>query len=619
MVDSRYTEDEATILRHFFTNIRSDTYFLKNFPDFEVAALFVASYSRNKKELRDMFLDTILNLDVIEPHNKVIKNKIRGLKKQNPSQQTEDEIKNLESALLPDSATELREKEQGLVKLSFAKWAEKITNVETSKDSKELMEMLGPKAQGLFAIWADKYGHDSLKDMAHGLGFACEDVSNIFSVILEDHPLGDYQEKSTRYLEFSEDSVMVPKEFLGTVWEEKLNENTRLVMQTYRLVLENITEHLKKTRIKLEGIKDSAWDASIKAEAFDNARYLLPARIKTNIGQISNARTLAEQLSEMLANPIAEVRERAEQIKQEAEKVFPTLLANVYVNKYQQENKENMHQIGLVLEDRLDLRDVAGNSVKLIDYTPDIENRVIASMIYESVSAKHSWLNCYTLVSSMSAEEKTEILDTFFANRVQNHDRRDVITNKNERRQFKHPPTHALDGGRLKFEIVMDYGAFRDVHRHRRASQRRQIFTTDLGYEIPRAVEEIGGDTLRKYTEAMEHSKKLYELLKDSGGLHKEVLQYIPNFAFRITETFDIDVWEAFYCIALRTTPQGHFAYRKIFQQMYSELEKVMPLIAQHIKPDMKEYELGRLKQEQRYFEKAETRGLDEGQLIKPD
>jgi len=374
MVDSRYTEDEATILRHFFTNIRSDTYFLKNFPDFEVAALFVASYSRNKKELRDMFLDTILNLDVIEPHNKVIKNKIRGFKKQNPSQQTEDEIKNLESALLPDSATELREKEQGLVKLSFAKWAEKITNVETSKDSKELMEMLGPKAQGLFAIWADKYGHDSLKDMAHGLGFACEDVSNIFSVILEDHPLGDYQEKSTRYLEFSEDSVMVPKEFLGTVWEEKLNENTRLVMQTYRLVLENITEHLKKTRIKLEGIKDSAWDASIKAEAFDNARYLLPARIKTNIGQISNARTLAEQLSEMLANPIAEVRERAEQIKQEAEKVFPTLLANVYVNKYQQENKENMHQIGLVLEDRLDLRDVAGNSVKLIDYTPDIEN-----------------------------------------------------------------------------------------------------------------------------------------------------------------------------------------------------------------------------------------------------
>jgi len=142
MVDSRYTEDEATILRHFFTNIRSDTYFLKNFPDFEVAALFVASYSRNKKELRDMFLDTILNLDVIEPHNKVIKNKIRGLKKQNPSQQTEDEIKNLESALLPDSATELREKEQGLVKLSFAKWAEKITNVETSKDSKELMEMI---------------------------------------------------------------------------------------------------------------------------------------------------------------------------------------------------------------------------------------------------------------------------------------------------------------------------------------------------------------------------------------------------------------------------------------------------------------------------------------------
>ena len=618
MVDTgKYTESEATILHHFFTNT-GDTYFLKNFPDPEVAALFVASYSRNKKTLLDMFLDTLIDLDIIEPHNKPIKKQIKDLKKQDSTSDIEAKIKELNLELYSESSTELRQIRPDLVAESFSKWAQKITNIENDKDSKELMETLGPKAQGLFAVWADKYGHDSLKDMAHGLGFACENVSNIFSVILEDHRLGDYQEKSTRYLEFSEGSVLLPKEFAGTIWESKINENTRIVMQTYRTVLEDIVNYLKANRKKPNEIKDSAWDAAIRAEAFDNARYILPARIKTNIGQISNARTLAEQLSEMLVSPIAEIRERAQEIKTEAEKVFPTLLVNVYQNKHMAKAKENMRNIGLVLEDKLKSHRYNENSVKLIDCSPNIENKLIASMLYEAVSPKYTWQDCYDLTSSMAIEEKVTIVETFFANRVHEHDRVDVLTGKTETRMYNHMPMHALDGGKLKFEIVMDYGAFRDVHRHRRASQRRQLLTTDLGFEIPRMVKEIGGEMEAKYIEAMTHSANLYNELRNSGEFHPEVLQYIPNFAFRISETIEMDAWDLFYVLPLRTTPQGHFAYRKLFQQMFLEVRDVMPLISEHIKLDMNEYQLGRLKQEQRYFTKAEERGLDESQLIKP-
>jgi len=618
MVDTgKYTESEATILHHFFTNT-GDTYFLKNFPDPEVAALFVASYSRNKKTLLDMFLDTLIDLDIIEPHNKPIKKQIKDLKKQDSTSDIEAKIKELNLELYSESSTELRQIRPDLVAESFSKWAQKITNIENDKDSKELMETLGPKAQGLFAVWADKYGHDSLKDMAHGLGFACENVSNIFSVILEDHRLGDYQEKSTRYLEFSEGSVLLPKEFAGTIWESKINENTRIVMQTYRTVLEDIVNYLKANRKKPNEIKDSAWDAAIKAEAFDNARYILPTRIKTNIGQISNARTLAEQLSEMLVSSIAEVRERAQEIKTEAEKVFPTLLVNVYKNKHMAEAKETMRNIGLVLEDKLKSHRYNENSVKLIDCTNDLDNKIIASMLYEAVSPKYTWQDCYDLTSSMAIEEKVTIVETFFANRVHEHDRVDVLTGKTETRMYNHMPMHALDGGKLKFEIVMDYGAFRDVHRHRRASQRRQLLTTDLGFEIPRMVKEIGGEMEAKYIEAMTHSANLYNELRNSGEFPPEVLQYIPNFAFRISETIEMDAWDLFYVLPLRTTPQGHFAYRKLFQQMFLEVRDVMPLISEHIKPDMNEYQLGRLKQEQRYFTKAEERGLDESQLIKP-
>ena len=618
MVDTgKYTESEATILHHFFTNT-GDTYFLKNFPDPEVAALFVASYSRNKKTLLDMFLDTLIDLDIIEPHNKPIKKQIKDLKKQDSTSDIEAKIKELNLELYSESSTELRQIRPDLVAESFSKWAQKITNIENDKDSKELMETLGPKAQGLFAVWADKYGHDSLKDMAHGLGFACENVSNIFSVILEDHRLGDYQEKSTRYLEFSEGSVLLPKEFAGTIWESKINENTRIVMQTYRTVLEDIVNYLKANRKKPNEIKDSAWDAAIKAEAFDNARYILPTRIKTNIGQISNARTLAEQLSEMLVSSIAEVRERAQEIKTEAEKVFPTLLVNVYKNKHMAEAKETMRNIGLVLEDKLKSHRYNENSVKLIDCTNDLDNKIIASMLYEAVSPKYTWQDCYDLTSSMAIEEKVTIVETFFANRVHEHDRVDVLTGKTETRMYNHMPMHALDGGKLKFEIVMDYGAFRDVHRHRRASQRRQLLTIDLGFEIPRMVKEIGGEMEAKYIEAMTHSANLYNELRNSGEFPPEVLQYIPNFAFRISETIEMDAWDLFYVLPLRTTPQGHFAYRKLFQQMFLEVRDVMPLISEHIKPDMNEYQLGRLKQEQRYFTKAEERGLDESQLIKP-
>ena len=618
MVDTgKYTESEATILHHFFTNT-GDTYFLKNFPDPEVAALFVASYSRNKKTLLDMFLDTLIDLDIIEPHNKPIKKQIKDLKKQDSTSDIEAKIKELNLELYSESSTELRQIRPDLVAESFSKWAQKITNIENDKDSKELMETLGPKAQGLFAVWADKYGHDSLKDMAHGLGFACENVSNIFSVILEDHRLGDYQEKSTRYLEFSEGSVLLPKEFAGTIWESKINENTRIVMQTYRTVLEDIVNYLKANRKKPNEIKDSAWDAAIKAEAFDNARYILPTRIKTNIGQISNARTLAEQLSEMLVSSIAEVRERAQEIKTEAEKVFPTLLVNVYKNKHMAEAKETMRNIGLVLEDKLKSHRYNENSVKLIDCTNDLDNKIIASMLYEAVSPKYTWQDCYDLTSSMAIEEKVTIVETFFANRVHEHDRVDVLTGKTETRMYNHMPMHALDGGKLKFEIVMDYGAFRDVHRHRRASQRRQLLTTDLGFEIPRMVKEIGGEMEAKYIEAMTHSANLYNELRNSGEFPPEVLQYIPNFAFRISETIEMDAWDLCYVLPLRTTPQGHFAYRKLFQQMFLEVRDVMPLISEHIKPDMNEYQLGRLKQEQRYFTKAEERGLDESQLIKP-
>ena len=617
VASSKYTESEATILHHFFTNT-GDTYFLKNFPDFEVAALFVASYSRNKKTLLDMFLDTIINLDIIESHNKPIKNQIKDLKKQESNLDIEAKIKELDLELYSESATELRQIHPDLVAASFSKWARAIANVELNEDSKELMDMLGPKAQGLFAIWADKYGHDSLKDMAHGLGFACESVSNIFSVILEDHRLGDYQEKSTRYLEFTEDSVFLPKEFAGTIWEDKLNENTHIVMQTYRIVLEDIVNYLKANREKPNEIKDSAWDAAIRAEAFDNARYILPARIKTNIGQISNARTLAEQLSEMLVSPIAEVRERAQEIKTEAEKVFPTLLVNVYQNKHMAKAKENMRNIGLVLEDKLKSHRYNENSVKLIDCSPNIENKLIASMLYEAVSPKYTWQDCYDLTNDMALEEKLPIIETFFANRIHEHDRIDVLTGKTETRTYKHMPMHALDGGKLKFEIVIDYGAFRDVHRHRRASQRRQLLTIDLGFEIPRMVKEIGGEMEAKYVAAMTHTVNLYNELRNSGEFHPEVLQYIPNSAFRISETIEMDAWDLFYVLPLRTTPQGHFAYRELFQQMYLEIQSVMPLIASHIAPDMSDYQLGRLKQEQRYFAKAEERGIDESQLIKP-
>ncbi|MBI2041054.1 MAG: FAD-dependent thymidylate synthase, partial [DPANN group archaeon] len=279
--DRSYSNDECAILEHFFTNTDRDVYFLRNFPDFEVAALFVASYSRNKKTLRDMFLDTILDLDVIPAYNE--------------GQPKEQQI---------TSTRKFREAQPQLVLDCFAKWASTIKRA--GDETRQLTNLLSSRARLLFGIWADKYGHDSLKDMAHGLGFACERVSIVLSKIIEDHPLTDAQEKSTRYLGVDESAVFLPKEFelAGPEWIQKINQNTKLVMSAYKYILSKVSSYLLETRKKPEGVEDSAWKSAVMAEALDNARYLLPARLTTNLGQICNARTLQAELMDMLASPL---------------------------------------------------------------------------------------------------------------------------------------------------------------------------------------------------------------------------------------------------------------------------------------------------------------------------
>lgn len=566
-----YSEAQQVILNHFFTTTDGNVYFLRNFEP-EVAATLLASYSRSQLPLRDKLLETIVDIEIARRNEGMPKEARIRMLRENEESQLYSRLASIIRGAAPRMA--------------------------------DFNDFFVQRARKFLGIYADKYGHASIKDMGHGQGFACEDVSIVLTKDIELDPLGDYQEKSTRYLKFDESSVMMPSEFVGTPFEARLHENTRVVMAAYRIATERITEHLYRTTQRKDGISDDAHRAACQARAFDYARYLLPARIRTSLGMVSNARTLDRIVSNMLASPVAEISGRAEEILREGRKVFPTLLLNTHPNEYLRRTDEAARAFVRNLNIRS--RPVTQNGIRLLDVTPDAEDKLIASMLYLFTDSDKEWESCYEAVKEMSTEKKEEAVHVFLDQMRQTHNWQDAVTGEVKPREYRHDPTNALNEAMFKFGIVVDYGAYRDVQRMRRCSQQRKPISCGLGYDIPAIYEQAGIRDL--LVDACEHTTKLFNEAKTSGRFHPEVLQYIPTLAFRISQTMTTDVWEMFYMIALRTTPQGHFSYRKIFQGMFELAQPHIPIISKHITVDRKDYELGREKEEQTHLDKLAAR-----------
>ncbi|MBI3652884.1 MAG: FAD-dependent thymidylate synthase [Acidobacteria bacterium] len=445
--------------------------------------------------------------------------------------------------------------------------------VEASDDEK--LANAREKARQFHEKWVVGYGHASVAEhaIAH---IAIEDVSIIASKIIEDNRLASYTEKSTRYVVFDPEKYYQAPELEGTEFAQLYHQTVSAMMQAYAELTPLAIDEIKKRLPKTETQTQAGYNTACKAKACDVLRYILPAATFTNIGLTINGRALEHLITKMLSHPLQEARAFGALIKQEAEAVIPTLLKYANYNEFMNATNQEMRRIADELLNSQASFDATGkneakqNGVTLVQYDRDADDKLVAAILYEYTQANA--LAVAARVRQMTAAEKERVIDEYL-----------------QRRGQWDAPLRALEHIYYTFDILVDYGAFRDIQRHRMATQTNQLLSNAHGYETPPEIVEYGYDN--RYTELLERGSEAYDKL---AGEFPYVAQYVLPLAYRKRALFTWNLRSLHHFISLRSARQGHSAYRDIAQKIYHEIARVHPLLAKYIRVDLQEYALAR-------------------------
>ncbi len=403
-----------------------------------------------------------------------------------------------------------------------------------------------------------QYGHASIADLGH-LVICFEGVSELAATEVEDEQLWDGQAKSSRYQDFGSAGFITPPD-LDDAQTTLYRSAGAALLEAYKHVHEQSLEHLKQKLPCPADMKPDAYLRNITARAFDVARYFLFWGIPTNVGQITSIRTLERQIRRMKASEFAEVRDLGVELAQACasepgclwdkdgsrEALAPTLAKYVDPDAHLIESQK-----ALRLWASQNLPKAAGvdpGDVHLSKPT-NTPADIVATLLYPVTNRPFREL--YEWACSVSAAVREEVIDAALASRT----REELL------RGFR--------GGLYCYDMVMDIGAYRDFHRHRRCQQFRQAYEGNLGYDTPAVIGEAG---LSGYYGAAMDSAWLA-----MRGLPQPAAQYLLTFAGKSRFLFKMDFAEAEYISRLRSGVKGHFSYRNIAWRMKEEMEKVEP------------------------------------------
>jgi thymidylate synthase ThyX len=413
------------------------------------------------------------------------------------------------------------------------------------------------RAERLYQNVFLEFGDDSVAQLG-GAHIACEQSSQLLAKVLERGRLAAYLEQSTRYVPYDDRPggrwrYHVPAEIQGAPVAPAYRATLDFAFETYSRWLGPLQDHFRGLLAQEPGTPDGAYRSTIRAKACDALRGLLPAATTSNVGIFAAAQSYEQLLLRMRAHPLAEVRTCGDQMLTELRKVIPAFLTRVdredrgvRWSGYLADNREATSAVAAEIlggtdPDRRD-------EVTLTDFDPDGEVKVVAAALYASSDLPDDQL--LDAARKMTADERTSIL-------------RAAVGDRTNRR---HKPGRAFERTSYRFDILCDYGAFRDLQRHRTLTVEWQHLTTRHGFELPEEVEQAGAAD--DFREVMERSADLHAQLV-SAGLGS-VAQYAVPMAYRIRFVMDMNAREAMHVIELRTTPQGHPAYRRVCQRMHT-------------------------------------------------
>lgn len=427
------------------------------------------------------------------------------------------------------------------------------------------------KAREFHEKWVVGYGHSSVAEHAV-VHLAIEEVSILASKVIEDARLASFTEKSTRYVVFDEGRYYTPSCFADC---SVYADTCRYLLGTYARLMPLVIEQVRRRRPKGENQSARGWETACKAAACDILRYLLPAATRTNIGVTANARTLEHLLTKMLSDPLEECRDLGAAMKREAQTIVPTLIKYAAPNSYIEGlpfaiGARSSQPSRRAAEAPLD------PEVRLISGPPAPEVDLAAALLYEHSGL--DWAEVRRSAEAMAPEARAALL------------RRALASPECGGIRGRHDqPPRALEHLTYTFELLLDFGAYRDIQRHRMVTQTRQRLSPDWGYNIPPELREFGHDDA--FGLCMQRAAEAYA---DLATEHPEEAQYVLPMAYRVRMLFTWNLRELHHFISLRSGKQGHASYRKVAQAVWRAVNAHNPLIAEFIRVDLNEYGLAR-------------------------
>ena len=411
------------------------------------------------------------------------------------------------------------------------------------------------RAERLYERVFGAYGDDSVAQLG-GAHIACEGVSNVLTKILERGRLMAYLEQSTRYVPYTDRpgdrwKYLIPDELDGHALQHRYVSTLDDAFETYARWFEPTQDYYRRRYPKTAGDSDGVYRAAIRAKALDTLRGLLPAATRSNVGIFGSGQAFEQLLLRMRAHPLTETRDCADQMLHELRKLIPAFLTRV------DREDRGVRWSRYLTETRRETANIAGRlldhvepeprpEVALTDFDPDGEVKVVAAALYERSRLPGDQL--LDLARRMGTDDRAAVLRAYVGNRANR----------------RHRPGRAFERTAYCFDLLSDYGAFRDLQRHRLLTIEWQELSADHGYTEPVAIEEIGA--VDDWRRVMDGTRALCNTLREESST---LAQYSVPMAYRIRYRMQMNAREAMHVIELRTAPQGHPAYRRVCQRMH--------------------------------------------------
>jgi thymidylate synthase ThyX len=413
------------------------------------------------------------------------------------------------------------------------------------------------RAERLYARVFSDYGDDSVAQLG-GAHIACEYVSNVLTKVLEWGRLMSYLEQSTRYVPYTDRRggrwrYHVPAEIGTGALHDRYVRTMDAAFACYAEWIPRMHAWFEARHPRAGTDSEAVHRAAIRAKALDTLRGLLPAATPSNVGLYGSGQAFEALLLRMRAHPLLEIRECADDMLRELRTVIPAFLTRVdqpdrggMWSEYLASTRHQVDELACQLLQGVDAEH--RDEVTLADFDPDGEIKVVAAALYAASALPDDQL--LAIARRMSTDDRARLLRAYVGDR----------TNR------RHRPGRAFERTSYRFDVLTDYGAFRDLQRHRLLTLEWQPLTTRQGYNEPAALVEAGGRDA--WQRVMDESAALHDALRSAG--HERVAPYAVAMAYRVRFYMDMNAREAMHVIELRSAPQGHPAYRRVCQRMHT-------------------------------------------------